>query len=210
MRTAAALIDATRVLRGAGFSGDTIEAARSQTPAVTPSSSFALQELATADPLLAYRRRLAMDGVTLPVVVNGAEIEFELRCGHLTLMATSYDYYEGWSHWIYLLQQDGKPLDQIALPDQGGFLQNLEVISPAEIEFGFYGTHDRWHLMVHASGFWSFAPRILFSRPGGLWLSRRRMALRHTKGGVCSEPATSGAIEAADSGRPDQAAHFTR
>ena len=166
--------------------------------------------MAKGHPLAEYRRRLAADGAALPIVVNGVDIEFELRCGDQTLIATSYDYFDGSSHWIYLLRRDGKPIDQLSMPDQFGFLQNLEVISPTEIAFGFYGTHDRWNLVVQADGFWSFALRALLSRPGRLWFSKRRLALRQTKGGVRPEHVSSAAVEHGVSDRPASFTHLGR
>lgn len=127
-------------------------------------------------------------GKPLPVVVNGDEIALELAIGGYTLLATTYDYFEGCNHWIYLLQSDGKPADQLSMPDQFGFIQDVVVVSPDEVEFGYFGTHDRWNLTVRKAGFWSYAPAALLVRINRFLLAKRYLDIRRTKGPRWSFP----------------------
>ncbi len=149
---------------------------------MTESSAHSLQKLPGWYPLAEYRRRLAVDGLPTPVVVNGDEISFQLRCGNCTVLGTAHDYFEGCSHWIYLLASNGKPIDQLRMPDVFGFLHEVEIVAPNEVSFGYFGTNDRWNLTVSESGFWSYAPAALWRRPNRFLLAKRHLAARRTKG----------------------------
>ena len=154
------------------------------------SSLYSLQKLPKWYPMAECRRRLVAGGRPLPVVVNGDEIGFELSCGEHTLLATSYDYFDGCHHWIYLLNRDGVPVDQLSMPDEFGFVQDVTVVSANEVAFGYYGTNDRWNLVVREGGFWSYAPGVLARRFNRFLLAKRRLALRYTKGAPWSPPST--------------------
>ena len=146
------------------------------------SSAYSLQTLPNRYPLAEHRRRLLVDGRPLAVVVDGDEIGMQLSCGDTTVLATSYDYFDGCSHWIYLLGRDGHPLDQIQMPDVFGFIQDVEVISPYEVAFGYFGTNDRWNLTVDRNGFWSYASTALLKRPNRFLLAKRYLSVRRTEG----------------------------
>lgn len=152
------------------------------------SSAYSLQTLPKSSPLAEYRRRLFLDGTPLQVVVDGDEIGLQLSCGDTTVLATSYDYFDGCNHWIYLLGRDGRPLDQIQMPDVFGFLQEVEVISPCEVAFGYFGTNDRWNLTVDWNGFWSYALTALLKRPNRFLLAKRYLSVRRTIGAPWSMP----------------------
>lgn len=155
---------------------------------MTESFSYSLQELPKVYPLASYRRRLVADGRPLPVVVNGDEIGFQMSCGQLTVLATSYDYFDGCQHWIYLLDGGGKPIDLLAMPDSLGFMQDVVVISPNELAFGCFGTNDRWNLVLREQGFWSYTPEAMRRCLNRFLLARRYLELRQTKGAPWSLP----------------------
>ncbi len=154
------------------------------------SSTYSLQELPKRHPLAEYRRRLVAQGQPLPVVVNGDEISLQLSCGEYTVLAINYDYFDGCHHWIYLLRGDGKPIDQLSMPDSFGFIQDVVVLSANEVAFGYFGTNDRWNLVVRERGFWSYAPSALLMRPNRFLLAKRRLQVRCTKGAPWS-PSTA-------------------
>jgi hypothetical protein len=153
------------------------------------SSAYSLQTLSKRYPFGEYRRRLVFNGTPLPVIVDGDEIGLQLSCGDTTVLATSYDYFDGCSHWIYLLGRDGRPLDQIQMPDVFGFLQDVEMISSREVAFGYFGTNDRWNLRVDCNGFRSYASAALLNRPNRFLLAKRYLSVRRTKGAPWSMPA---------------------
>jgi hypothetical protein len=178
---------------------------------VRESSTYSLQELPKRYSLAEYRRRLVAQGAPLPVVVNGDEIGLQLSCGEYTVLATNYDYFEGCHHWIYLLRRDGKPIDQLSMPDEFGFIQDVVVLSANEVAFGYFGTNDRWNLVVRERGFWSYAPSALLSRPNRFLLARRRLQVRRTKGVPWSLPtAPNPSIEQTVVGKPQTAARVER
>jgi hypothetical protein len=116
------------------------------------------------------------------VVVNGDALDLQMECGnHLTLLATSYDYFDGCQHWLYLLKY-GKPIDQLRMPDEFGFIQELTVVTANEVAFGYFGTNDRWNLVLSESGFWSYSAASLLRRPNRFLLAKRHMSIRRTKG----------------------------
>jgi hypothetical protein len=140
-------------------------------------------------PLATYRRQLVAEGGSLSVVVNGDEIGLQLRCGEYTVLATSYDYFDGCNHWIYLLDREGMPVDQLSTPDQPGVIQDVAIVSPNEVAFGYFGTHDRWNLTVREHGFWSYTPATLLKRFNCFFLAKRRLEITCTKGKPWSLPA---------------------
>jgi len=161
-----------------------------------------------------YRRRLVIEGRPLPVVVNGDEVGLQLACGEYTVLATNFDYFEGCHHWIYLLGRNGRPVDQLSMPDQFGFIQEVAVVSPNEVVLGYFGTNDRWNLVVRDGGFWSYDPRSLLRRPNRFLLAKRRLEVKRTKGAPWSLPsAPNPSIEGTASGGlrpPSTAPHVKR
>ena len=160
-------------------------------PIVRESSTYSLQELPKGYPLAEYRRRLVAQGTPLPVVVNGDEISLQLNCGEYTVLATSYDYFDGCHHWIYLLRRDGKPVDQLSMPDAFGVIQDVVFVSPNEVSFGYFGTNDRWNLVISENGFWSYTLPAMMMRPHRFLFARRRLEVRRTKGAPWSLPTAS-------------------
>ena len=65
---------------------------------------------------------------------------------------------------LYLLDKDGRPVDQLRMRTQIGFLRELEVRSPCEIAFGYFDTDERWRLVVHPAGFRSFGLMAMLRR----------------------------------------------
>jgi hypothetical protein len=106
-------------------------------------------------------------------------------------MATHYDHFEACSHWIYLLRGDGRPIDQLRMPDQLGFLHEVQLVSGNEVSFGYFGTNDRWTLAVSEAGFRCYAADVLLRRPTRFLLARRHLAMQRRKGAPWSAPATS-------------------
>jgi len=143
-----------------------------------PSSDLSLTELPAVLPNSDHRRRLVHADGRKGVVVNGDRIEFQFSGGAYTVLATSYDYFEGCDHWIYLLARSGEVLDLIAMPYVFGFVEEATVVSPHELKFGYFGANDRWHLTVDESGYWSFSVASLARRRNRFFLSKRRLSIR--------------------------------
>jgi len=148
---------------------------------VTPTAEYSLQELPGGTFLAEYRRRLVRRDAPLPVIVGGDKIVLQLACGDRTLLATSYDYFDGCEHWLYLIGDDGRPVDQLRMPDAFGFFRDIEVMSPDAISFGCFGTNERWSIVVSRTGFWSYAPSVLLKRPVRFLLSKRYLSESRTK-----------------------------
>lgn len=145
------------------------------------SPAYALQELPKGFPLRESRRRLVLRGAPTAFVVNGDEMGLQMESGRLMLLATSYDYFDGCQHWIHLLK-DGRPVDQLRMPDEFGFIQDVVTVSEHEVSFGDFGTNDRWHLVADEHGFWSYAVASLRRRLNRFLLARRHVSVRCTKG----------------------------
>ena len=95
-----------------------------------------------------WRSRLLRAGRALPVTLNGDAIDLQVTMGRLTVLATSYDYFDACSHWIYLLGEDGRPIDQLRMPTQFGFIEQVEILSDREMSFGYFGSNDLWRLRI--------------------------------------------------------------
>ncbi len=149
---------------------------------MNPSSSLSLAELPKAYPLATYSRRLVHSNGSLGKVVNGDKIEFEFSSERYTLLATSYDYFEGCNHWIYLLSASGRILDLVSMPYVFGFTQEVDVVAQNEVAFGYFGTNDRWSLVVSERGYWSFAAASLARRMNRFFFSKRHLTLHRAKG----------------------------
>lgn len=176
------------------------------------SSLYSLQELPKWYPLGEYRRRLVFDGKPTALVVNGEEIGLQLESDRFTLLATSYDYFDGCEHWIHLLNE-GKLIDQLRMPDEFGFIQGVTAIKDREIEFGFFGTNDTWNLVVSESDYWSYSIASLLRRPNRFLFAKRHISARRTKGLPWSleQAAPNPSIERTYSGlRPPSASHVKR
>ena len=137
----------------------------------------ALQPLADAHPHAPYRRRVVLRGRALPLVVEGDTISLQYACGDCILLATHYDYFDGCQHRFYLLRRDGRLMDGLRMPDGFGFLQDVAVVSPVQLAFGYFRSAERWTLTVDPRGHRSLAWADVRLRPPRLWLSRRHLAL---------------------------------
>lgn len=133
-------------------------------------------------PNLSRCRRLQRAGKPLSVWVNGDAIDLQITLGRLTLLATSYDYFDGCQHWLYLLGEDGRPIDQIHMPDQVGYIERVERLSDHVLSFGYMGTENRWRLIVDEGGFRSFSLKELVARPNRFLLRKRHLMLRRSAG----------------------------
>jgi hypothetical protein len=149
---------------------------------MTPSSTYTLAALPAWNPAGWVQRRLLAEGRPLPVFVDGDGIGLQLRYDAFTLLATNYDYFDGCHNWIYLLDQDGNPLDQLRLPDYFGFIEKIEVCAPNEVAFGYMGTQDRWRVVVHPQGYWSYTLTTMSRRLNRFLLSRRYLSVQRSKG----------------------------
>ena len=149
-----------------------------------------MQELPEWWPLSEYHRRLVGINGHPVAIVSGDVIGAQYSCGEFTMLATSYDYFDGCHHWIYLLNRDGKPVDLLCMPDEFGFIQDMTVVSPNEVEFGFFGTNDRWNLIVEERGFWSYSFIALTRRLNRFIFAKRFLQVRRTKGTPWSLPTT--------------------
>jgi hypothetical protein len=120
-------------------------------------------------------------------VICGDELRHQFQCDAGYLLIVSYDYFDGTSHWFYLLDASGAVLDRATTPDYFGFIQELEIEGPSSICFGFFGTNDRWSLTVR--GNLGFLAAGLLRRMSCFILGRRSLVLRCTKGPPWSLPA---------------------
>ena len=132
------------------------------------------------------RSGLQRAGKALPIWVKGDSIDLDMAIAGCTLLASSDDYFDGCHHWLYLLTQDGKLIDQLRMPDQFGYIEHVQVLSETAISFGYMGTNDRWTLCVDRQGFRSFSWRELVARPNRFLLARRHLKLHRTEGPPCS------------------------
>ncbi len=175
------------------------------------SSLYSLQELPKWYPLGEYRRRLVAGGEPTSVVVSGDEIGLQMESGRLTLLATSYDYFDGCQHWIVLLK-DGKPIDQLRMPDEFGFIHEVASVTENEVSFGYFGTNDRWNLVVSECGFWSYSVASLLRRPNRFLLAKRHASVRRTKGPPWSlkKATPNPSIEGMSCGKPQATPHVKR
>ncbi|MBB3117290.1 hypothetical protein [Pseudoduganella violacea] len=147
-----------------------------------PIERFSLQSLPAGYPSKEFKRRLVCDGLPTWVVVDGDEIAAQFLCDGFIVLVTNYDYFDGVNTWIHLLDEDGKIRDIVTTPDYFGFLQEVEIQSERELNFGFYGTNDRWSLRLREKPVWSFRIEELRSRANRFLFSKRRLMLACTKG----------------------------
>lgn len=149
---------------------------------MNPSGVYSLREDPNVLLRIAGRKRLMRAGRPLPVFVNGDALDMQIAVGSCTVLATSYDYFDGCHHWIYVLGPDGTPIDQLCMRDQFGYIEDVQVISRHEISFGYFGTNDRWRLRVDEEGFRSFSLGALLMRPNRFLLRKRHCVVHRTKG----------------------------
>ncbi len=152
------------------------------------SSDYTLQEIPDRDIMREAEYRLVLRGTPLPHIVTGDEIDFQFSCGEFTLLSTSWDWFYGVEYWIWLLRKDGRPIDELVMPDRFRGVTDVRIVSPCEVAFG--RTDDRWSVAVSEEGFWSWRPSVVWRRPMGFWLSKRRLSLRRTTGAPRSSKAS--------------------
>lgn len=138
---------------------------------------FSLASLPPGRVIDKSRSRLLLDGRSL-CVVDGDEISAQFECSRHFLVVTNFDFYDGTSHFFLLLNEDGRLIDQVSTPDVFGFIQDIATENATVLSFGFYGTTDKWRLVVEASGRWSFLAAELACRPPRFLLAKRRLRLR--------------------------------
>ncbi len=126
--------------------------------------------------------RLVLDGRSLSPRLTGDAIDLQLELGNCTVLAISYDYFDACHHWIYLLGPNGNILDQLNMPDEFGFIQEVSVQSGRSMSFGYFGSNDKWSLTVDETGFWSFKVQALLRRLNRFFACRRHLAIERTKG----------------------------
>ncbi len=127
-------------------------------------------------------QRLVFEGCPLDIAVMGDEIELGARMDSHFLVATADDYFDGCSHWFYLLDPALRLLDAVSMPDTFGFLQNVEQIAENALRFSYFGTNDSWHLEIDQPGRHAFSPNHLLRRPNRFLLAKRHLLLKCTKG----------------------------
>lgn len=151
---------------------------------ITTTDTFALTELASKAPSHEYTRRLLMTGIGEIGIISGEQIVAQYQLQDLFLIVTCYDYFDGVSHWYYVVDRSGSIIDAASTPDYFGFLERMEVDEPNRISFGFFGTHSRWCLDLHENGFWSFRLEHLIRRMNKYLLRKRYISLKCTPGPV--------------------------
>jgi hypothetical protein len=117
---------------------------------------FSMEALPHWYPMRAFKRRLVNAAGCVRAIVNGDEIAGEFLLSGYSLIITSYDYFDGVSTWFYLIDPSGKIIDNVSTTDYFGFIQDVNIPGVRTLHFGFFGTDDRWELIVHPAGFWSF------------------------------------------------------
>lgn len=155
-----------------------------------PINNFTLGELPFGYPFRDSQRRLLRNDGQFVAIVNGDDLVLQMEWQDFSLIATSYDYFDACNHWIYLIRA-GCLVDQLSMPDQIGFLQHVESSLDNRLEIGYYGTHDRWTLSIHESGFFSFKLADLRLRLNRFFLARRFISIQHTRGPDWQSPASS-------------------
>jgi hypothetical protein len=117
---------------------------------------FTVEKLPSYYPMQETRRRLLFKSSQTAIIVNGDEIEAQFSWGDWYVVMMQYDYFDGTSHWIYLLDRQLKRKDICSPPDTFGFLQDVEHVADDRMQFGFYGTEARWELALVPQAYWSF------------------------------------------------------
>ncbi len=146
-----------------------------------PVEKFSLLELPASHQQRDYQRRLLMDGKALAVLVYGDELAAQYQFGSLCLVVTAYDYFDGVNYWFYLLNPAGKVVDMASTPDYFGFIEWHEAQFEDELRFGFYGSNDRWHLLIRQQPFWSFEKAQLALRMNRFMFCKRHLTFTCTK-----------------------------
>ena len=147
-----------------------------------PVEHYSLIALPAWYPFGECKRRLVRDGHPTWSVVDGEDIAAQFLCNGFTVLVTNYDYFNGVSNWFHLIDDEGKIRDIVATPDYFGFLQCVENQTELELNFGFYGTNDKWSLRVHEKPIWSLRIKELRIRANRFLFSKRRLILTCTKG----------------------------
>ena len=126
------------------------------------------------------KRRLVMAGGHLRTIVNGDTIAGQFSLVGNSLIATSYDYFDGVSYWFYLIDPAGKIIDNVSTPDYFGFMEDVDTTKPDALSFGFFGTDDKWEIAVQPRGFWSFKFSELTPRINRFFWRKRYLSLKRT------------------------------
>lgn len=143
---------------------------------------LSLADLGPRHPFHDDQRRLVINGEVSNTVVKGDKIDALYCFGSVNLLVTSYDYYDGVSHWFSILDRSGRILDMASTPDYFGF---IEVFCPPPqdgLKFSFFGTNDVWQLHVNDKGAWSFSMNDILRRMNRYMLSKRHMFFRCEQG----------------------------
>jgi hypothetical protein len=138
---------------------------------------FSLRALPERHPARGFRRQLLLDDQLTHQAVEGDEIVRQYACGDLFLLITRYDYYDGVSHWFYVVDGRGRVKDEASTPDGIGFLAGITVEGESQLSFGFFGADDRWTLILREGGVWSFTTADLARRAGRFLLRKRYLSL---------------------------------
>ncbi|MFZ6654077.1 hypothetical protein [Undibacterium sp. TJN19] len=116
---------------------------------------FSLEKLPSYYPMREYKRRLLFKDSQTAIIVHGDEVAAQFSCADWYVVMTQYDYFDGTSHWFYLIDKQLRRKDACSPPDSFGFLQDVEFVADACIQFGFYGSEQQWSLAIVPQGFWS-------------------------------------------------------
>ncbi|WP_444892942.1 hypothetical protein ACJJIE_21630 [Microbulbifer sp. TRSA001] len=114
---------------------------------------------------------------TRKLVLPGDELRHEYSCGDLTLLISSYDYYDGVSYWYSLLGKNGSIIDRVSTSDRFGFIEDLTVEGEDLLEFGIFDSNERWRLRICELGFRSFSWEAIFQREPKFWFRRHYLKL---------------------------------
>jgi hypothetical protein len=115
-----------------------------------PIDTFTLSRLPRRFPFLKPETRYRLDHMNMPtaLALRGDTIHHQFGYAGGYLVITHQDHFEGVRYWFCLIDPDLKRRHVVSTPEYFGFLQDLEHPAPHRLEFGFYGTSDRWRLDI--------------------------------------------------------------
>ena len=145
-------------------------------------NEFSLIQLPQFHPLRGTYCRLKLKNGRISPFIRGEDISVQIAIGDWFLLITNCDNYDWTSHWVYLVNSDGKILDMLSTPDYFGFAEKLCYESPSSISVGFFGTNDRWTISVEGDGYWSFDISAILRRLNSFVVRKRYLMARCTKG----------------------------
>jgi hypothetical protein len=146
------------------------------------SDRFSLGKPPLVSPFREYRRALLLDGKPTGTTVWGDALSAAYSVGDRFLVISNYDYFDATTHYFYLLGSNLRPLDVASTPDYWGFFQDAKAEVPDRITFGFFGTNDRWSLVVSEHGFYSYRSSELRRRINRFFFCKRYMTFACNKG----------------------------